>query len=49
MGMAKLLLLFTAHEPLIVTFGAIFQVLLRKNCPSLLNHILTEYAVNAYS
>ena len=27
-----------------VTFGAIFQVLLRKICPSHLNHVLTEWA-----
>lgn len=37
------------NELLIVTFGAIFQVVLRKNRPSYLNQVLTERAVNARS
>ncbi|WP_456299546.1 winged helix-turn-helix transcriptional regulator [Parablautia muri] len=45
----QVLLLFTAWEPLIVTFGTIFQVSLRKNRPSHLNHVLAECAVNVHS
>lgn len=37
------------YESLIVTFGVIFQVLLRKNRTSYLNQVLTERAVNARS